>query len=398
MRYRVAFATVVTVALVLLASSLAFGAVDSVDILIKALVDKGIITEDDAASVRAEIATLRQDEEATRKSYPVNSKQPVKISGYLQERYTQSSEAGTKPSFEARRVRLALAGDATPNLDFKLQVEFAGSKKGLTSGQISGTPPTLTTKTASFGKPLLLDAVVGCRLAGDTKVSIGQFKVPFGLENLISSTYLDTINRSQVTENLVPGRDTGNQGRDVGVQFGGSRLLSEDGSRSLEYQVGAFNGSGINVPDDNSVKDLVGRVVWKPGVEGLSLGLAHYNGALGASHAAHIRTGGEGVFLYGPWALKSEYIWGRDGTVRKKGWYATVVRQLNDSIQAVARYDWLDLNTAAANDATSTLTLGLNYFLNKDGYSRWQLNWEEHNEQGTQVKNDLLLAQFQAGF
>lgn len=394
--------TLLFIGFIVLKVNLALAAVDSVDILIKALVEKGIITEDDAAAVRAEIGTIRQDEEEKRKSFNVTGKRPIKLSGYIQERYVQSKQEGFNDSLEARRVRLALSGDATPNVDFKLQVDFAGSRKALTDAKLTTDPdPTkakLATKSSSVGKPALLDAVFGYKLAGDNKLSIGQFKVPFGLENLTSSTNLDTINRSQVTEALVPGRDIGSQGRDIGVQLAGTKSLAEDGSRQIEYTVGLFNGAGINVGDDNGRKDPAARLVWKPGVEGLSLGLAHYNGAIGSSHSAHVRTGGEAVFLYGPWAVRSEYIRAKDGAVKKKGWYATVVKQIGAASQAVVRYDRLDSDTSVGDDASSTLTLGLNWFLNKDGYTRWQLNYERRREEGAQVPNDLLLAQYQAGF
>ncbi|MHB0998769.1 MAG: porin [Armatimonadota bacterium] len=375
-----------------------FAAVDPVDILIKALVDKQIITEDEASSVRSEIAAIKQDDEAARKSYNVTGKRPVKLSGYVQTRYSSSPQEGTFDSLEARRVRLSLGGDVTPNADFKVQVDFAGSRKGLKSAKL-GNDGSLSTSSANFAKPLLLDAVFGYKLPKNNKLSIGQFKIPFGLENLTSSTNLDTINRSQVTETLVPGRDTGNQGRDVGIQINGNRELNEDGSKQIEYALGVFNGGGINTADDNSRKDIAARAVWKPGIDGLSVGLAAYNGALGADHSAHTRTGTELVYNLNPWAFKSEYIWGKDGSVKKKGWYATAVRQITDTTQAVVRYDVLNPNTSSVDDnSTNSLTLGFNKFLNKDGYSRWQLNYEIKNEKGPAISNNLLTAQFQAGF
>ena len=50
------------------------------------------------------------------------------------------------------------------------------------------------------------------------------------------------------------------------------------------------------------------------------------------------------------------------------------------------------------NDNTGTWTLGFNKFLNKGGYTRWQVNYERRREEETQAKNDQFLAQFQAGF
>lgn len=369
-------------------------AVDSTDVLIKALVNKGIITEDDASAVRAEIANIRQDEEAGRKSYSVSAKKPIKVGGYLQERYTHSTLKGFNDTLESKRIRLTFAGDATERLDFNLQLDFAGSKTGVTGVDF----PKAKASTGIFGKPVLLDADIGYKLAGDNRVDVGQFKIPFSVESLASDAYLDLINRSQVVEALVPGRDTGNQGRDVGVQFSGVKRFDEDGLRQVQYYAGLFNGSGINVTDDNDRKDPALRVVLRPGVEGLSLGASYFNGKTGATTLTHERAGGELVYILGPWSLKSEYISGRDATVRKNGWYATLVRQLSPVLQGAVRIDKLDPNTGVADNEARTLTAGLTRFVSKDGYSRVQLNYEHKQDNATDTTVNTILGQFQAGF
>ena len=397
---------ILVIAFVALTANVTLGAsVDSVDILIKALVNKGIITEDDAAGVRAEIANIRQDEETTKKSFSVSAKRPIKLSGYIQERYTGSNLQGFNDTFETKRARLTLAGDATDKVDFKLQVDFAGSKSALTGATLTPNADplkdTLATKSANLGKPTLLDAIWGYKLSAEQKLSIGQFKIPFGLENLTSSNALDTINRSLVTESLVPGRDNGSQGRSVGAQFSSLMLNSGGWARGLtEYYVGVFDGSGTNAPDDNSRKDPAVRVVWQPGVTGLQLAGEYYNGVAGASSKGliHNRNGGSLAYQYGPWSLKSEYIWGRDGNVNKSGWYGILLRQLNSNTQAVVRFDTLNANTAVQNDPISTWTFGFNKFLNKDGYTRWQVNYESRRAPDPSIRQDQVIAQYQAGF
>jgi phosphate-selective porin OprO and OprP len=390
-RFLVAFGVIAMVLAIGVPSS---GAVDSTDVLIKALVNKGIITEDDAAGVRAEIANIRQDEESARKSYGVSAKRPIKIGGYLQERYTHSSQSGFNDTIEARRIRLTVGGDATEQIDFKVQVDFAGSRKGVAGVDFGNSKTT----TAYFGKPLLLDAVIGYKLAGDNKLSVGQFKVPFSVENLTSSPYLDLISRSQIVEALVPGRDIGSQGRDIGVQYSGLKSFGKEGSRQLEYYAGLFNGSGINIADENDRKDPAVRLVLRPGIEGLALAASHYNGKLGATKLAHDRTGGELIYSRGPWTLKSEYITAKDAAVGKNGWYATLVRQVTPVLQGAVRIDKLDPNTGVADNEVRTLTAGLTRFLNKDGYSRVQLNYERKEDNATNTTVNTILGQFQAGF
>jgi len=383
--------SLLAVLFILSASAGALAAVDSVDILIKALIDQKVIAEDSAASIRAEIATLRQDEDKARKSFNVTGKTPIKINGYFQQRYTHYTQDGVSDSFETKRLRLLLSGDATPDIFYNLQLELAGSSKALTQATLAGTPPTLTTKTGSFSKPLLLDAVAGYKLPGDRRISIGQFKTPFGLEFLTAASSTDAINSPRVIGSLVPGYDTG-------IQYSGAKPLNDGGTRQITYAFGLFNGAGINTGDDNEHKDLAGRLVLKPGIEGLSLGLAHYSGRATATKTTRDRTGVEAVYVRTPWTVKGEYISGKDGLTKKNGWYTTAIRQVNDKSQAVVRYDTYEPNKSVADDGSNTLTLGYNYFFNKDGYSRLQLNWEKHTEEGPSKDDDLFLAQFQAGF
>jgi len=368
---------------VILPGVTARAAVDSTDLLIKALIEKQILTAEEAAAIQAEIAAARRDEEVARKSNPVSVRQPVKFSGYTQIRYLDAQGG----SLDARRVRLTLSGDSSPDVDFKVQLELAGSKKAVTDN---------TFNTASFGKPVLLDAVLGVKLPENHRLAVGQFKVPFSLENLTSSTNLDTINRSQVTEGLAPGRDIGAQGRDAGIQLSGARPV---GPARVEYAVGIFNGAGINTSDNNNHKDLAARVVIKPAfLAGVAFGLAHYAGAAGAGEAAHNRTGAELLYLAGPWKLQGEYIRGKDGVIRKQGWYVLAVRTLTPTLRAVARYDRIDPNHTVNTDAVSSLTGGITWLLSKDGLTRVQFNYIVNHEQGDQVENNQVLAQFQAGF
>lgn len=361
-------------------------AVDSTDILIKALIEKKIISEDDAAAIRAEIATIRQDEEAAKKSAPVTAKRPVRISGLTQLRYINAEGPNTPSTLEARRVRLTVAGNATPDVDYRFQVDFAGSRKAVTDN---------TFKTASFGKPILLEANIGYTLPGDHKITIGQQKVPFGLENLASSSNLDLINYAQVTDALVPSRDLGAQGYDAGILLTGARPL---GTNQVEYALGLFNGNGTNLSDDNEHKDLAARLVWKPNLPGLALGADLYQGQAGANKADRNRTGLDATYVRGPWTFRGEWITGKDAAVDKRGWYATAVRTLKPNLQAALRYDVYDPNTDVEDNASDAITGGLTWLLSPDGLTRVQLNYERRHEEGDSVPNDQVLAQFQTGF
>lgn len=363
-----------------------------VDILIQRLVEKNILTPADAEGIRDDIARIEKEQAAAaapvKKPAPaVTSKNPVKLSGFAQLRYLGSNEDGFHDRLEPRRVRLTISAQPAPKMDLKTQVEFAGSRKGQTGA----------TTTALFGRPILLDAVAGLTVSPAGRIQLGQFKVPFGSESIASGTDLELINRSTVTETLAPGRDNASNGRDIGIQFGGSARAGARGG-AVDYALGVFNGSGINTGDDNDGKDIAARAAWKPAVPGLTLGADFYDGRSGGNSATRDRQGVDLLFTREPWLVRAEHIWAKDGSVKKRGYYGTLAYSIVPRTQVAVRYDRLDPNTGAADDATGTLTFGLTRLLSADGLQRWQVNYERRREQGGQVRNDQYLAQFQLGF
>ncbi len=364
---------------------------DAADIIIEHLLRKQIITEQDAEEMRAEIASLKAaPKEAAPKPAPaVTAKTPVKVSGYIQARHQHSPEAGFNDGADVRRARVALEGSPLPAVDWKLQWDLAGSRRAVTG--VSAGPP-LSTSSANVGRPQLLDAVIAWRTPSGLRLQAGQFKVPFGTENLQSSTRLDLINRSPVTEALVPGRDLGAQGRDTGLMLSGTA-----NGAGLEYWLGVFNGAGINGRDDNDRKDIAARLLWKP-VPGLQAGAAIYDGATGAARDRHDRTGLELEYRAGRWKLQAEYIDARDGARKRLGWYATAVAEAGRGSSAALRYSYLDPDRSLGSNALTCWTLGWTRNISGDGGTRLQINYEKHDEQGRDVRNDALVMQVQTAF
>ncbi|MGD9346077.1 MAG: porin, partial [Candidatus Aminicenantes bacterium] len=157
----------------------------------------------------------------------ISSGPALKLSGYTQVGYTRWEQ--DKRGFRIRQARIQLKGDILKNIDYKIQIDATQS-------------------------PILLDAEVGINLSPYVNLSFGQFKVPFSIENLISGSELDTINRSNTVNNLCPARDIGTQGRDIGFTISGKYSI-------FEYTLGVFNGSGKNKTDTNDQLDVAGRMV-----------------------------------------------------------------------------------------------------------------------------------------
>ena len=115
---------------------------------------------------------------------------------------------------------------------------------------------------------LLEDANINWDLTkGERKfmIKFGQYKVPFGLQQLTSSGSQQFVDRSQVS-------DIYSRGRDSGIQLWG-RLLGD----KIEWRAGAFNGNGLTrVSNDNDEFQYNARLLFQPnGVVPLAAGLGN---------------------------------------------------------------------------------------------------------------------------
>ena len=295
-----------------------------------------------------------------------SSEQSLKLSAYTQVRYTHWEEG--KEGFRIRQARVILKGDILKNIDYKLQIDAV--------------------KT-----PILLDAKIGVNLSPYAKLSFGQFKVPFSIENLISGSELDTINRSNTVKKLCPGRDIGSQGRDIGATVNGKYS-------SLEYTLGVFNGSGINKTNTNGQLDIAGRLVFTP-FRSLSIGFSHYDGRYSPDLSAPVikkdRTGVDIFFMRGRSSLKGEYIFARDGQTERPGWYIQGGYYLiQKKLQAIVKHDFFDRNMAIPGDRIVVTTLGINYFFSRK--TKLLINYEYRRGGLDEALENVILAQIQAGF
>lgn len=365
--------------LLILNCFIAFG--QSTNDIINVLIANKTITQEQADSIRAEAAIKQQETDLNRKSFPLNLSRLLQLSGYTQIRYLNMEEKGKRSGFDIRRARLDLKGGITPYLSYRLQTDFAD-------------------------KPKILDAYTEIKVSDYFIVTAGQFKIPFSMENLASSNKLEMIDRSQAVEALVArGKDViGNQnGRDIGIQIGGG-FHKINGVPLIEYRLGAFNGSGINVADTaNDAKDIAGRVVLNP-IKGLSFGGGYYGGygkaiksEIAGTSQLRNRLGIEASYVISKISVKGEYIFGKDRHTDREGWYLQAgYFVIPQKMQLMAKYDLFDINTSTDNTTSISYIFGSNY--NFNNWSRLQVFYTIRAEQVTSIINNYLAIQFQAGF
>lgn len=177
------------------------------------------------------------------------------MSGYIQARYNGLFE--TNPELEVpqmdknwgadkgisfRRVRVKLLGWLHPRLYMYFQADFAG-------------------------EPSLRDAYMDVHLLDKKQLwlRVGQSKVPFGYENMQSSSQRIPLDRTDPINSALPNE------RDLMAvmyflppklrkvyDFLNENNLKHSGDYGA-YALGIFNGQGINVPDENPSFHVVAR-------------------------------------------------------------------------------------------------------------------------------------------
>ncbi len=149
-------------------------------------------------------------------------------------------QTALKDRFRLRRARINLTGDFAENFDFKIEGDFENSD-GLSSS-----------RTAFEAT----DIFVNWHQYPEAQVKAGQWKAPFGLEQLTPDTSLYIIERSLPIGAITPERQ-------IGVQLWGKPFASiwPEEKDLLTYYAGVFNGNGRNTTvNDNNNFMYVGRL------------------------------------------------------------------------------------------------------------------------------------------
>jgi hypothetical protein len=148
-------------------------------------------------------------------------------------------EDGVSPSFSIPRLRLYLQGTVfKPWLRYKFEVELANLRTDATSNLNNGR---------------ITDGYVEFAKSPYATVRTGQYKIPFGMQELTSDTRQEFVDRSIASAKFAPSRD-------VGVMLTGLFL---EGNR-LGYQATVVNGGGQNNPQDDEKLLYAARVWFDP--------------------------------------------------------------------------------------------------------------------------------------
>lgn len=141
---------------------------------------------------------------------------------------------GPMSQFDVPRMRVTLSGGVFRSwMKYSFQFDFS--------------------RTSGEGASKIKDAILEIRPTGRPyRVQMGQFKVPFGLQQLTSSGRQQFVDRAITDSKFVPARD-------MGVMFAGTLAATKVG-----YEVGVFNGSGESLRQTNNSHLWATRVFFQP--------------------------------------------------------------------------------------------------------------------------------------
>jgi phosphate-selective porin len=403
-----------------LAGSFIFGystaQADSTVDIVNALISKGVLTEEEGALlVKGHEGEIEGQKKKEKKAWTSH----VNIRGYVQNRATvmmgddgdntsnpvdlwADRSVGTDRSinsdknFLIRRARVIIFGDFGERLSYYIQPDLASSPA-----------------TGTNGFAQLRDAYGDVYLTKDKvhRIRVGQSKVPYGFENLQSSSNRLPLDRVDALNSAV--RDE----RDIGAFYyytpeDTQKLFKEIADLGLKHSgnygmfgAGWYNGQGANRSDVNDNWHFVARATYPWKTESgqiYEVGIQGYRGEFGLTPVAYRRTattsvtpvlegGANGTNRNGfkderaaisfmmypqPFGLQGEWTWGKTpGLDRSQGATGTIKEQsLNGGyVQAMYKIDnvhFLD------TDSTIIPFVRWQYF---DGFNKAENNAPENH-------------------
>lgn len=296
-----------------------------------------------------------------------------KFGGYFIGSYKYTDQEGQHKGdgFNVRLVRMYVDGTVLNDFTYRFQVEYNKSVH-------------------------LKDVFVEWNHFKEFRVKLGQYKRIFTFEDPYNPWEVGTGDYSQVTKKLSGFSDYtakeyngSNGGRDIGLQFQGDLFpIGKDKRRFVHYQVGVFNGQGINVADANGKKDWMGTVQIQP-VKDLYIGVFGWKGSYTADKvtAEKNRWAVGAKYEHNGWSARAEYAhhtghkisdynkekgtWSGNG--RADGWYATVGVPCTDWLKVYAKYDAYR-ETASYNTLRAIYSICPNFQLHKNLQLQLQYN------------------------
>ena len=312
------------------------------------------------------LAAMAQDATAPKYGYKETKFfSTPKVGAYIIGAYKYSDLNPEKPGgFSCRLIRAYVDGSIYN--DFKYRVQFQ----------------------ANGEKPHVKDFYIEWDKYDFFSVKMGQFKRAFTFENPMNPWDVGAGDFSFLVQKMAGMGDRLGEanmgGRDQGIQIQGDFLpIGKDRHNLFHYQLGLYNGQGINVVDADKKKDIIGTFQVQP-IKGLKFGVFGWKGnwinADGVDlHRERISAGVS--FDRNNWTFRSEYAATANEEIDQSGGadalYVTLGVPVADWFKVYLKWDEF---RAAATAATShdMYSCIANFRLHKN--LNFQLEYRYHND------------------
>jgi len=287
-------------------------------------------------------------------------------------KYSDAEGAETGPGFGVRLIRAYVDGSIYNDFKYRLQVE------------INGTPH-------------VKDFYLEWAKYSFFSVKMGQFKRAFTFENPYNPWDVGVGDYSLLVKKLAGMGDYCGEasmgGRDLGIQVQGDFMpIGEDKHNLFHYQLGLYNGNGINKVDNNSQKDLIGTFQVQP-IKDLYIGVFGWKGNWSDGNVTVDRNRISAGFKYEHnfWTARAEWAKGFghrvsdydeatdtwNGTGEADAFYATIGVPVKNWLKVYAKMDQYR-SQATSETAHSIYSLATNFRLHKN--LNFQIEYRHHND------------------
>jgi len=289
-----------------------------------------------------------------------------KFGGYIIGAYKHSDLNPEKPGgFSCRLIRLYVDGSIYN--DFKYRIQFQ----------------------ANGEKPHVKDFYIEWARFPEFSVKMGQFKRAFTFENPMNPWDVGVGDFSFLVQKFAGMGDRLGEanmgGRDIGIQLQGDLFpIGEDKHRLVHYQLGLYNGQGINLADANKDKDIIGTIQFQP-IKGLYIGAFGWMGNWRNANGEDLkreRVSAGLKFDRNNWTVRAEYATAIAGERAQSGpadaFYATVGIPATDWLKFYLKWDEFRANAdkASSHDMWSAC---VNFRLHKN--LNFQVEYRHHLDQ-----------------
>jgi phosphate-selective porin len=312
---------------------------------------------------------------------PAGKVQKIVIGGFIQ----ANGEFGDTPDsrwttnddrFLLRRARLNFTATLANDFTAKIEADFGAN--------------SMSTGAGARGQ--LTDGYIQWSKYDFANIRIGQFKTPFGYEQLTPDIRTLTVERTLPNDRLTVSRQ-------IGAGVSGDIV-----EKKLAYSVGAFNGNGVNTgQNDNDNFMWAGRLsgqAYDGKIANQPVKLTAGANAFTSQDVGNQRTG-YGLDLQavsGPLTVQTEWLRNENDTAAEaEGWSVLSAWRVSEHWRGLVRYETYDSNTAAANTTTDLWTFGVDYLFNGDDL-KLSLNYLLGDQPAPATDGGRLLARVQVVF